>query len=92
MVHQLRACMKPQLRDPHLWQVEPNHAESHEDSSNAEFQPLGDIYALGDCCANIEGPLPALAQVDCTGLILPLSSDVAASGTPFTFSPLCMYA
>ena len=44
-------------------QVEPQHAESHEESSNAEFTPLGDIYALGDCSANVEGPLPALAQV-----------------------------
>ena len=40
--------------------MEPHN---HEESSNAEFKPLGDIYALGDCSANVEGPLPALAQV-----------------------------
>lgn len=53
-------------------QVEPQHAESHEESSNAAFTPLGDIYALGDCSANVEGPLPALAQVMGACLIRPL--------------------
>ena len=45
-------------------QVEQARCGSEEErSSNAEYQPLGDIYALGDCCANVEGPLPSLAQV-----------------------------
>ncbi|CAK0752207.1 hypothetical protein CVIRNUC_002128 [Coccomyxa viridis] len=44
-------------------QVQHHHEESHEESSNAGFEPLKDIYALGDCCANVEGPLPSLAQV-----------------------------
>ncbi len=53
-----------------LLQVEQARSGSEEErSSNAEYQPLGDIYALGDCCANVEGPLPSLAQV-CHGVFL----------------------
>ncbi|EIE24104.1 mitochondrial type-II NADH dehydrogenase [Coccomyxa subellipsoidea C-169] len=32
-------------------------------SSNDDFEPLHNIFALGDCCANKEHALPALAQV-----------------------------
>ena len=49
----------------HVLQVKHNTAESHGHSSNDEFQPLDNIYALGDCCANVESPLPALAQASC---------------------------
>ena len=31
--------------------------------TNTGLEPVPDIYALGDCCANVETPLPALAQV-----------------------------
>ena len=50
-------------------QVQHHHEESHEESSNAGFEPLKDIYALGDCCANVEGPLPSLAQVCKTAIV-----------------------
>ncbi|BDA46213.1 Internal alternative NAD(P)H-ubiquinone oxidoreductase A1 [Coccomyxa sp. Obi] len=44
-------------------EVKHNTAESHGNPSNDNFRPLDNIYALGDCCANIENPLPSLAQV-----------------------------
>ncbi len=65
---------------PHAWQV---GSENHEVSSNEEFKPLGDIYALGDCSANVEGPLPALAQV--IGACLALASH---QYTGYGHSPL----
>ena len=57
-------------------QVQHHHEESHEESSNAGFEPLKDIYALGDCCANVEGPLPSLAQVCTTAVVQSLSLDL----------------
>lgn len=33
-----------------------------ERESNQGLEPVPDVYALGDCCANVEAPLPALAQ------------------------------
>lgn len=46
-------------------QVDTKHHEHHESEQqrNELLRPLGDIYALGDCSANIGTPLPALAQV-----------------------------
>ncbi|KAK9906340.1 hypothetical protein WJX75_000240 [Coccomyxa subellipsoidea] len=38
-------------------------AEGNGELSNNDFVPLENIFALGDCCANTENPLPALAQV-----------------------------
>ncbi len=43
-------------------QVGPATQEAHDDSSNEGFEPLANIFALGDCCANVENPLPSLAQ------------------------------
>ena len=37
------------------------HPEQQE--GKEELVPLEGVYALGDCCANTETPLPALAQV-----------------------------
>ena len=33
-----------------------------ERESNQGLEPVPDVFALGDCCANVEAPLPALAQ------------------------------
>jgi hypothetical protein len=30
--------------------------------TNQRLEPLPNVYSLGDCCANLETPLPALAQ------------------------------
>ena len=39
-------------------------AEEHPEGSQTEhLRPLQNVFALGDCCANIGTPLPALAQV-----------------------------
>lgn len=44
-------------------QVGHTAAEGNGELSNDDFVPLENIFALGDCCANTENPLPALAQV-----------------------------
>lgn len=36
------------------------HPEGH---TSEHLRALKHVYALGDCCANIGQPLPALAQV-----------------------------
>ena len=43
-------------------QVPHNTKEAHESASNEEYKPVPNIFAMGDCCANVETPLPALAQ------------------------------
>lgn len=45
--------------------VGQNAVEAGDKSSNDDFEPLHNIFALGDCCANKEQALPALAQVPC---------------------------
>lgn len=30
--------------------------------TNQGLEPVPDVYSMGDCCANVETPLPALAQ------------------------------
>jgi hypothetical protein len=45
--------------------VSPLTDEISNGNSKGEgvVRPVHDVYALGDCCANTEQPLPALAQV-----------------------------
>ena len=38
----------------------PGQDEARE--TNQGLEPVPDVYSLGDCCANVETPLPALAQ------------------------------
>ena len=38
-------------------------AEAAASKHLKQVQPCESVYALGDCCADIESPLPALAQV-----------------------------
>lgn len=40
------------------------HVEEHDTGHGKEiYSQVDSCYALGDCCANMELPLPALAQV-----------------------------
>ena len=40
------------------------HVEEHDTGHGKEmYQQVDSCWALGDCCANMELPLPALAQV-----------------------------
>ena len=40
------------------------HVEEHDTGHGKEmYKQVECCYALGDCCANMELPLPALAQV-----------------------------
>lgn len=53
--------------------------EEHPEGASKEleqFQSLNNIYALGDCSANIGNPLPALAQA--CPLYCPCTSSVCA--------------
>ncbi|KAI7835537.1 hypothetical protein COHA_010565 [Chlorella ohadii] len=72
----LRVLMPPKLRpDGHVWadgekgpgpktMKEVSMKQDEEDTDqHRDWQPVGGIYALGDCCAQAENPLPALAQV-----------------------------
>ena len=38
----------------------PDQDEGRE--TNQGLEPVPDVYSMGDCCANVETPLPALAQ------------------------------
>ncbi|GIL90035.1 hypothetical protein Vretimale_18104 [Volvox reticuliferus] len=38
-------------------------ADESDTPSTSRLQPVPHVYALGDCCANPDNPLPALAQV-----------------------------
>lgn len=43
------------------------HVEEHDTGHGKEmYTQVDSCYALGDCCANMELPLPALAQVGAT--------------------------
>ena len=43
--------------------------EEHDTGHGKEmYQPVDSCWALGDCSANMELPLPALAQVRCSSL------------------------
>eukprot|EP00884_Botryococcus_braunii_P021353 jgi/Botrbrau1/7901/Bobra.9_2s0074.1 len=56
-----------------------NNEEQH--TEDTVLEPLGDVYALGDCCANVDRPLPALAQVaEQQGSYLALCLNKAARG------------
>lgn len=44
-------------------QVKQGTQDDHHEDRYSRFEPLQDIYAMGDCCANVQTPLPALAQV-----------------------------
>ncbi len=37
--------------------------DEEDTNQHKSWTPVGDIYALGDCCADPDRPLPALAQV-----------------------------
>jgi NADH:ubiquinone reductase (non-electrogenic) len=41
----------------------PSPSSSSSSNSTAGFASYPNIYALGDCCANTDNPLPPLAQV-----------------------------
>lgn len=43
--------------------AEANAALSSSSGPAGELRPVADVYALGDCCANMDTPLPPLAQV-----------------------------
>ena len=36
--------------------------DEEDTEQHRDWQPVDGIYALGDCCAQAESPLPALAQ------------------------------
>lgn len=61
-------------------------------TSSAE--PVPDVYAMGDCCANVDAPLPALAQVaEQQGRYLAAALNQEARNTgeelqPFTYRHL----
>ncbi|EFN58862.1 hypothetical protein CHLNCDRAFT_140737 [Chlorella variabilis] len=72
----LRVLMAPRLqpdghvqadadRGPGPQQVSEVHMRQDEEdaSLHKDWKPVGNVYALGDCCANPDTPLPALAQV-----------------------------
>lgn len=72
----LRVLMPPKLRpNGHVWadgekgpgpqtMKEVSMRQDEEDTEqHRDWQPVDGIYALGDCCAQAESPLPALAQV-----------------------------
>ncbi len=44
-------------------QVSVNQDEEKRHPKHDDLVPVPGVYALGDCCANVEGPLPPLAQV-----------------------------
>lgn len=46
----------------HLLQVPLDNVEGIEQASGV-LEPSQSVYALGDCCANSDTPLPPLAQV-----------------------------
>ena len=55
-VHPLPTCI-------HAWQVAMGTDEHPEGATYEHLRALKNVHALGDCCANIGQPLPALAQV-----------------------------
>ncbi|PSC72864.1 internal alternative NAD(P)H-ubiquinone oxidoreductase mitochondrial-like [Micractinium conductrix] len=72
----LRVLAPPrQQADGHVWAdgesgPGPQHMadvslqQDEEDvDQHKDWVPVGNVYALGDCCADLERPLPALAQV-----------------------------
>ena len=44
-------------------QVKQGTKDDHHEERYEQFEPLADVFALGDCCANVKTPLPSLAQV-----------------------------
>lgn len=38
-------------------------ADESDTPATSHLRAMPDVYALGDCCANPDAPLPALAQV-----------------------------
>ena len=46
----------------HAWQVAMDTDEHPEGASYEHLRALKNVHALGDCCANVGQPLPALAQ------------------------------
>lgn len=72
----LRVLMPPRLQgNGHVWadgekgpgpkQMEEVSMQQDEEDTeqHKNWEAVGNIYALGDCCADPERPLPALAQV-----------------------------
>ena len=58
------------------WRVQVKQGtkdDHHEQRYREEFEPLKDVFALGDCCANVKAPLPSLAQVCTTAVACPTS-------------------
>lgn len=42
-------------------------ADESDTPSTSALAPVPHVFALGDCCANPDAPLPALAQVGAAG-------------------------
>ena len=51
-------------RHAHTCVLQVDIRQDEEDTEiHHQWQPAGRVYALGDCCADPDKPLPALAQV-----------------------------
>ena len=56
------------------------HVEEHDTGHGKEmYKQVDSCYALGDCCANMELPLPALAQVGAIPCCLSMSNATRTS-------------
>ena len=53
----------PGVHNPTVMQVKMLVEEYDTDHGKEMYKQVECCYALGDCCANMELPLPALAQV-----------------------------
>lgn len=59
-------CHPPDASPEHPTKPGDFRMEDHDKQSkftNKELHVVPGVYAAGDCCANVENPLPALAQV-----------------------------
>ncbi|KAK9842472.1 hypothetical protein WJX81_001619 [Elliptochloris bilobata] len=62
----LRVLTHPhsEIGPAHPSEVSVEHKPGQGDrETNQGLEPVPDVYSMGDCCANVETPLPALAQV-----------------------------
>jgi NADH:ubiquinone reductase (non-electrogenic) len=64
----------PEGITPLTSEQDPPPAPASGQQQPGPLRPLHDVYALGDCCANSDNPLPALAQA--SGLACPFGAVV----------------
>lgn len=60
--------------------------DEEDTDQHRDWQPVEGIYALGDCCAQAENPLPALAQV---GRGVKGAALAAGAAQPSKQAPAC---